>query len=260
MGWGWGGRMGCWPFAALVGRWHAWLACLAWGGPPVAHQGCPKAGQPAKDTGGGEGPSPAQPCPAHRPSTPTHCCPCRWPTRAPWSSTALAPSSTPWVSGPSPTSRRWVGAGGEGGGWQWGGQPRAVCTPINAGSISSPPAQVLRQLLLQPAHLPHAHRLTQAFRASHLPPSLHPPITLRPSQLPPPHYPPPPPLTPPPSTLPAPPPQVCGTIKWRLNNKSAKIRQQAADLISRWVVVVVVGGWGGGAPPPPLPSLSVGAR
>ncbi|KAL4443434.1 hypothetical protein ABPG75_011171 [Micractinium tetrahymenae] len=28
-------------------------------------------------------------------------------------------------------------------------------------------------------------------------------------------------------------PQICGTIKWRLNNKSAKIRQQAADLISR---------------------------
>ncbi|KAJ9528357.1 hypothetical protein QJQ45_014336 [Haematococcus lacustris] len=28
-------------------------------------------------------------------------------------------------------------------------------------------------------------------------------------------------------------PQVCGTIKWRLNNKSAKIRQQAADLIAR---------------------------
>jgi hypothetical protein len=27
--------------------------------------------------------------------------------------------------------------------------------------------------------------------------------------------------------------QICGTIKWRLNNKSAKIRQQAADLISR---------------------------
>mmetsp|Transcript_9596 Transcript_9596/g.17940 ORF Transcript_9596/g.17940 Transcript_9596/m.17940 type:complete len:1093 (-) Transcript_9596:879-4157(-) len=28
-------------------------------------------------------------------------------------------------------------------------------------------------------------------------------------------------------------PQVCGTIKWRLNNKSAKVRQQAADLINR---------------------------
>ncbi|KAG2427813.1 hypothetical protein HXX76_012137 [Chlamydomonas incerta] len=28
-------------------------------------------------------------------------------------------------------------------------------------------------------------------------------------------------------------PQICGTIKWRLNNKSAKIRQQAADLIAR---------------------------
>ncbi|KAJ1405596.1 Armadillo-type fold [Sesbania bispinosa] len=31
-------------------------------------------------------------------------------------------------------------------------------------------------------------------------------------------------------------PQICGTIKWRLNNKSAKVRQQAADLISRIVV------------------------
>ena len=28
-------------------------------------------------------------------------------------------------------------------------------------------------------------------------------------------------------------PQICGTIKWRLNNKSAKVRQQAADLISQ---------------------------
>lgn len=28
-------------------------------------------------------------------------------------------------------------------------------------------------------------------------------------------------------------PQICGTIKWRLNNKGAKIRQQAADLIAR---------------------------
>lgn len=27
--------------------------------------------------------------------------------------------------------------------------------------------------------------------------------------------------------------QICGTIKWRLNNKAAKIRQQAADLIAR---------------------------
>jgi splicing factor 3B subunit 1 len=27
--------------------------------------------------------------------------------------------------------------------------------------------------------------------------------------------------------------QVCGTIKWRLNNKSAKVRMQASDLISR---------------------------
>lgn len=30
-------------------------------------------------------------------------------------------------------------------------------------------------------------------------------------------------------------PQICGTILWRLNNKSAKVRQQAADLISRYV-------------------------
>eukprot|EP00298_Acanthocystis_sp_HF-20_P015867 c21297_g1_i2.p1 GENE.c21297_g1_i2~~c21297_g1_i2.p1 ORF type:complete len:1135 (-),score=567.99 c21297_g1_i2:134-3538(-) len=28
-------------------------------------------------------------------------------------------------------------------------------------------------------------------------------------------------------------PQICGTIKWRLNNKSAKVRMQAADLIGR---------------------------
>merc|ERR1719221_1769563 len=33
-------------------------------------------------------------------------------------------------------------------------------------------------------------------------------------------------------------PQICGTIKWRLNNKSAKVRQQAADLISRVAVVM----------------------
>jgi len=33
-------------------------------------------------------------------------------------------------------------------------------------------------------------------------------------------------------------PQVCGTIKWRLNNKSAKVRQQAADLIARIAVVM----------------------
>lgn len=26
-------------------------------------------------------------------------------------------------------------------------------------------------------------------------------------------------------------PQICGTILWRLNNKSAKIRQQATDLV-----------------------------
>jgi hypothetical protein len=35
-------------------------------------------------------------------------------------------------------------------------------------------------------------------------------------------------------------PQICGTIKWRLNNKSAKIRQQAADLIARIAVVMRV--------------------
>ncbi len=33
-------------------------------------------------------------------------------------------------------------------------------------------------------------------------------------------------------------PQIAGTIKWRLNNKSAKVRQQAADLISRIAVVM----------------------
>ncbi|GKD49235.1 splicing factor 3B subunit 1 [Tanacetum coccineum] len=33
-------------------------------------------------------------------------------------------------------------------------------------------------------------------------------------------------------------PQICGTIKWRLINKSAKVRQQAADLISRIAVVM----------------------
>lgn len=33
-------------------------------------------------------------------------------------------------------------------------------------------------------------------------------------------------------------PQICGTIKWRLNNKSAKVRMQAADLISRIAVVL----------------------
>lgn len=35
-------------------------------------------------------------------------------------------------------------------------------------------------------------------------------------------------------------PQVCGTIKWRLNNKSAKVRMQAADLISRIAVVLKI--------------------
>ena len=33
-------------------------------------------------------------------------------------------------------------------------------------------------------------------------------------------------------------PQICGTIKWRLNNKSASVRQQAADLISRIAIVM----------------------
>nr|KAJ3419309.1 Splicing factor 3B subunit 1 [Polyrhizophydium stewartii] len=33
-------------------------------------------------------------------------------------------------------------------------------------------------------------------------------------------------------------PQVCSTILWRLSNKSAKVRQQAADLISRVAVVI----------------------
>lgn len=34
-------------------------------------------------------------------------------------------------------------------------------------------------------------------------------------------------------------PQICGTIKWRLNNKAAKIRQQAADLIARIAPVMM---------------------
>lgn len=52
-------------------------------------------------------------------------------------------------------------------------------------------------------------------------------------------------------------PQICGTIKWRLNNKSAKIRQQAADLIARIAPVMKacdeegllghLGGWGLGS-------------
>ncbi len=33
-------------------------------------------------------------------------------------------------------------------------------------------------------------------------------------------------------------PQICGMIKWRLNNKIAKVWQQAADLISRIAVVM----------------------
>ena len=35
-------------------------------------------------------------------------------------------------------------------------------------------------------------------------------------------------------------PQICGTIKWRLNNKNSKIRQQAADLIARIAIVMKV--------------------
>jgi len=34
-------------------------------------------------------------------------------------------------------------------------------------------------------------------------------------------------------------PQICGTVLWRLNNKAAKVRQQAADLISRIAVVMM---------------------
>ncbi|KAF1744102.1 hypothetical protein MXB_235 [Myxobolus squamalis] len=37
-------------------------------------------------------------------------------------------------------------------------------------------------------------------------------------------------------------PQICGTILWRLNNKSVKVRQQAADLISRVAPVMKVCG------------------
>lgn len=33
-------------------------------------------------------------------------------------------------------------------------------------------------------------------------------------------------------------PQIAGTIKWRLNNRSARVRQQAADLISRVAAVM----------------------
>ena len=35
-------------------------------------------------------------------------------------------------------------------------------------------------------------------------------------------------------------PQICGTILWRLNNKSAKVRQQASDLIAKIAVVMKV--------------------
>eukprot|EP01112_Ceratiomyxa_fruticulosa_P014447 TRINITY_DN4137_c0_g1_i1.p1 TRINITY_DN4137_c0_g1~~TRINITY_DN4137_c0_g1_i1.p1 ORF type:complete len:1074 (+),score=284.27 TRINITY_DN4137_c0_g1_i1:191-3412(+) len=37
-------------------------------------------------------------------------------------------------------------------------------------------------------------------------------------------------------------PQICGTIKWRLNNKNAKVRQQAADLIARIASVMKICG------------------
>merc|ERR1712193_476911 len=37
-------------------------------------------------------------------------------------------------------------------------------------------------------------------------------------------------------------PQICGTILWRLNNKAARIRQQAADLIARISVVMKTAG------------------
>jgi len=33
-------------------------------------------------------------------------------------------------------------------------------------------------------------------------------------------------------------PQICGTVKWRLNNKSSKVRQQAADLVARIAAVM----------------------
>lgn len=33
-------------------------------------------------------------------------------------------------------------------------------------------------------------------------------------------------------------PQICGIVKWRLNNKTARVRQQAADLIARIAVVM----------------------
>lgn len=35
-------------------------------------------------------------------------------------------------------------------------------------------------------------------------------------------------------------PQICGTILWRLNNKSAKVRQQAADLINKIAPVMSI--------------------
>ena len=35
-------------------------------------------------------------------------------------------------------------------------------------------------------------------------------------------------------------PQICGTVLWRLNNKTAKVRQQAADLIARIAAVMKI--------------------
>ena len=35
-------------------------------------------------------------------------------------------------------------------------------------------------------------------------------------------------------------PQICGTILWRLNNKAAKVRQQAADLTARIANVMML--------------------
>ena len=37
-------------------------------------------------------------------------------------------------------------------------------------------------------------------------------------------------------------PQICGTIRWRLHNKEANVRMQAADLISRVAVVMMACG------------------
>lgn len=34
--------------------------------------------------------------------------------------------------------------------------------------------------------------------------------------------------------------QICGTILWRLNNKAAKVRQQATDLVARIAPVMSI--------------------